>query len=122
MYLTFSQTVTTCFGHVSFNNAARVSDALSDLIDRVPEGFIKRCFYLEHFGAPQNAGRYLGRAWRRISALAEALDARKNAHLSEECADATKGATLLIGADLVAAILVDPSEACRDKVCFGVQV
>lgn len=122
MYLTFFHSVTTCFGHVSFDNAPRISDALSELIDRAPEGVFKRYFYVKHFRAPQNAGRYLARAWRRIGALAEALDARKGAHLSQEFADATKGATLLIGADLIAAILVDPSQACLDKVTSALSV
>jgi hypothetical protein len=116
MYITLSNTVTTCFGHVSFDDAPRVADALSDLIDRAPTGAIARRLYLHNFGAKANAGRYLGRAWKRLGALAEALDARGGAHLSHEFGDATKGATLLIGADLVAAMLLDPSDDCRSKV------
>jgi hypothetical protein len=116
MYITVTNTVNNCFGHVSFDDAPRVADALSDLIDRAPAGAIARRLYLRHFGAKANAGRYLGRAWKRVNALAEALDARRGAHLSHEFGEATKGATLLISADLVAAILVDPSKACREKV------
>lgn len=116
MYITLSKSVSNCFGHVSFDDAPRVADALSDLIDRAPTGAIARQLYLRSFGSKANAGRYLGRAWMRLGALAEALEARRGAHLSHEFGDATKGATLLIGADLVAATLIDPSRETRAKV------
>lgn len=116
IYITLSNTVNTCFGHVSFDDAPRVTDALSDLIDRAPTGAFARQLYLRTFGAKSNAGRYLGRAWKRVGALSGALEARHGAHLSHEFGEATKGATLLIGADLVAAVLVDPSRETRAKV------
>lgn len=116
MYITLSKSVNNCFGHVSFDDAPRVADALSDLIDRAPTGAVARQLYLRTFGAKSNAGRYLGRAWKRLGALAEALEARRGAHLSHEFGEATKGATMLIGADLAAAMLVDPSCETRAKV------
>lgn len=116
MYITFAKAVNTCFGHVSFDDGPRVTDALSDLIDRAPAGAIARQLYLRSFGSKANAGRYLGRAWKRLGALAEALEARRGAHLSHEFGEATKGATLLIGADLAAATLIDPSSETRAKV------
>lgn len=116
MYITLSHTVNTCYGHVSFDDASRLADALSDLIDRAPTGAIARKLYVRNFGAKANAGRYLGRAWRRLGALSDALEARRGGPMSHEFAEATKGATLLIGADLVAATLVDQSKETRDKV------
>lgn len=116
MYITFAKEVHTCFGHVSFDDGPRITDALSDLIDRAPAGAIARQLYLRSFGSKANAGRYLGRAWRRLGALAEALEARRGAHLSHEFGEATKGATLLIAADLVAATLVDQSQETAEKV------
>ncbi|RYF31441.1 MAG: hypothetical protein EOO23_02540 [Comamonadaceae bacterium] len=116
MYITFSNTVNTCYGHVSFDDAPRVADALSDLIDRAPTGAIARRLYLRNFGSRSNAGRYVGRAWRRLGALSEALEARRGSPMSHEFGEATKGATLLIAADLVAAMLVDQSKETRDKV------
>lgn len=116
MYITFAKAVNTCFGHVSIDDAPRVTDALSDLIDRAPNGAIARQLYLRSFGSKANAGRYLGRAWKRLGALGEALEARRGAHLSYEFGEATKGATLLIGADLAAAMLIDPSCETRAKV------
>lgn len=116
MYITFSNTVNTCFGHVSFDDAPRITDALSELIDRAPSGAIARRLYVRNFGSKSNAGRYLGRGWKRLVAIAEALEARSGAHLSHQFGDATKGATLLIAADLVAAMLVDQSKGTRDKV------
>lgn len=113
MYITFAKAVNTCFGHVSFDNGPLVADALSDLIDRAPAGAIARRLYLRNFGAKANAGRYLGRAWQRIGALSGALGTRHGAHLSHQFGEATKGATLLISADLVAAMLVDPSDETR---------
>lgn len=116
MYITLSHTVNTCYGHVSFDDAPRVADALSDLIDRAPTGAIARRLYLRNFGSKANAGRYLGRAWKRLGALSEALEARRGGPMSHEFGEATKGATLLIGADLIAATLVDQSKETRDKV------
>jgi hypothetical protein len=116
MYITFAKAINTCFGHVSFDDAPRVTDALSDLIDRAPTSAIARKLYFRSFGSEANAGRYLGRAWKRLGALAEALEARRGAHLSHEFGEATKGATLLIGADLAAAALIDPSSETLAKV------
>lgn len=116
MYITSSIAVNTCFGHVSFDDAPRVADALSDLIDRTPTGAIARRLYLRSFGAKANAGRYLGRAWKRLETLAEAMDARRGGPMSHQFSEAIKGATLLIGADLVAAALVDQSEETGGKV------
>lgn len=116
MYITLSNTVNACYGHVSFDDAPRITDALSDLIDRAPPGAIARRLYLRHFGSKANAGRYLGRAWKRLGALSDALEARRGGPMSHEFGDATKGATLLISADLIAATLVDQSKENMEKV------
>lgn len=115
MTTAYYSTIANTFGHVAYDGDARINDALGTILEQAPNGALARFRFKRAHNRPDRAQLHLGRAWQRLTAMSEALIAREGARLSQEFAHAYRGAGLLIGADLVTAQLIDPSDRTKKQ-------